>query len=204
MSQRFSPAGAVSGRPEVARVRIASVNVGRPKAVDWSGRSVRTGIYKSPVAGRVQVRTLGLEGDRQADLRVHGGPLKAVYAYPSEHYPLWARELRRSDLAWGAFGENLTTEGLLETEVRIGDRLIAGTALFEVTQPRFPCFKLGNKFAGQAFVKQFALSGRSGFYLAVVREGEVAAGDALRAASHSTSGPTIARAFAESLDGQDG
>jgi MOSC domain-containing protein YiiM len=184
-------------------VKVISVNVGRPKAVDWSGRVVQTGIYKAAVSGPVKVRTLALEGDGQADLRVHGGPRKAVYAYPSEHYAPWSRELRRSDLAWGAFGENLTTEGLVENDVRIGDHLEAGTALFEVTQPRFPCFKLGNKFGTQAFVKQFAQSGRSGFYLAVVREGVIAAGDAVRLSTRSPDGPTVAGAFAEALEGDD-
>jgi MOSC domain-containing protein YiiM len=182
---------------------IVSVNVGRSRTVVWQGRPVKTGIYKEPVAGRVRVGATGLSGDGQADLRVHGGPLKAVYAYPSEHYASWARELSRGDLSWGAFGENLTTAGLLESEVRIGDRLEVGSALLEVTQPRFPCFKLGNKFGSMGFVKQFAASGRSGFYLAVVQEGEVGTGDAIRAAKRAAGRPTIARAFAEALGGED-
>ena len=123
-------------------LKLASVNVGLPRDVEWRGRPVTTGIFKSPVEGRVRVRTLNLEGDRQADLSVHGGPDKAVYAYPEEHYGYWRQELPGVDLPPGSFGENLTTEGLKETEIRIGDRFRIGSTVLRVTQPRMPCAKL--------------------------------------------------------------
>lgn len=158
-------------------MRVLSVNVGEPQEIAWHGRVVRTAIFKQPVSGRVAVRRLGMAGDAQADLTVHGGPDKAVYAYPGEHYPSWRQELGRPDLPWGAFGENLTLEGLVEEDVAIGDRLRIGTAEFVVTQPRLPCFKLALRFERQDIGKLFMASGRSGFYLAVAREGEIAAGD---------------------------
>jgi MOSC domain-containing protein YiiM len=128
-------------------MRVLSVNVGLPRTVSWRGKPVATGIYKEPVAGGIPLRTLNLDGDRQADLRVHGGKDKAVYAYPPEFYELWSRE--RPELAFGlaAFGENLTTEGLLDNDVAVGDRFRIGTAELVVTQPRLPCFKLGIKMA---------------------------------------------------------
>lgn len=158
-------------------MRVLSVNVGTPREVARHGRRVWTAIFKAPVAGRVAVRRLNLEGDAQADLTVHGGAAKAVYAYPGEHYPLWREELGRPDLSWGAFGENLTLEGLVEADVAIGDRLRIGTAELIVTQPRLPCFKLALRFERRDIGKLFMASGRSGFYLAVAREGELAAGD---------------------------
>jgi MOSC domain-containing protein YiiM len=148
-------------------MRIASVNVGLPREVEWRGRSVTTGIFKSPAEGRIPVRTLNLDGDRQADLSVHGGPEKAVYGYPSEHYEFWRDELPGVHLPPGSFGENLTTEGLLETGLRIGDRLRIGSAVLRVTQPRMPCSKLGVRFQREDMVKRFLASGRSGFYFAV-------------------------------------
>ena len=153
------------------------MNVGRPREVEWRGRTVRSSIWKAPQEGRVRVRVLNLEGDEQADLTVHGGRAKAVYLYPSEHYALWRDELADVDLPWGSFGENLTTEGLLEADVRTGDRLRIGSAEFMVTEPRTPCFKLGIRFGSQKMIARFARSGRSGFYLAVMREGDVGAGD---------------------------
>jgi MOSC domain-containing protein YiiM len=158
-------------------MRVLSVNVGLPREVIWRGKAVTTGIYKQPVAGPVRIRTLNLEGDRQADLRVHGGRDKAVYAYPSKFYELWSRE--RPELAFGpgTFGESLTTEGLLDGDVSIGDRFRVGTAELVVTQPRLPCFKLGIKMGRDEFVTEFLERGLYGFYLAVVREGEVEAGD---------------------------
>ncbi|HEX4966702.1 MAG TPA: MOSC domain-containing protein [Thermoanaerobaculia bacterium] len=158
-------------------MKIVSVNVGLPRPVEWRGRRIMTGIFKEPVAGRVAVRRLNLEGDRQADLSVHGGTHKAVYAYPSEHYPFWKNELELADLPWGAFGENLTTEGWWEDEIHIGDRFRAGTAEFVVTQPRTPCFKLALKFDRDDVVERFLESVRPGFYLAVAKEGELEAGD---------------------------
>lgn len=156
---------------------LISVQVGRPRIVLQGSEGVSTGIFKSPVPNRLHMGTLNLEGDRQADLSVHGGPNKAVYAYPSEHYPYWKNELPRTDLPWGAFGENLTTAGLLETNVCIGDRFAIGTTEVVVTQPRLPCFKLNLKFDREDLAKRFLASRRSGFYLRVLREGEIGAGD---------------------------
>jgi len=172
-------------------MKLISVNVGLPREVDWHGRAVQTSIWKKPVQGRVHVATLHLDGDRQSDLSVHGGVDKAVYAYPSEHYAFWQKELPGAVLAPGAFGENFTSEGLLEDEVAIGDRLRVGTAEFIVTQPRMPCFKLGIRFERPDLVKRFLQSKRTGFYLAVQREGEVTAGDPIEFIERSESGVTI-------------
>ncbi len=172
-------------------MKLISVSVGLPREVAWHGRTVLTSIWKKPVQGRVQVATLNLEGDQQSDLSVHGGVDKAVYVYPGEHYPFWRGELPGVDLPFGAFGENLTSEGLLEDEVEIGDRLRIGTAEFIVTQPRMPCFKLGIRFERPDLVKRFLQSRKTGFYLAVQREGEVGAGDAIEFIERSKSGVTI-------------
>jgi len=150
-----------------------------------------TSIYKTPVAGSVQVRWLNLDGDEQSDLTVHGGIDKAVYVYPSEHYAYWKEELPDSPLEWGAFGENFTISGLLEFDVRIGDRLQIGTVEFTVTQPRMPCFKLGIKFGRDDIIKRFLESRRSGFYLRVDREGEVATGDTIEVIRSDASSVTI-------------
>jgi MOSC domain-containing protein YiiM len=163
-----------AGNPSM---RVVSVNVGLPREVVWRGKAVTTGIYKHPVRGRVPVRRLNLAGDRQADLRVHGGPDKAVYAYPSEFYEMWSRDRPELALGPGAFGENLTTEGLLDDDVSVGDRFRVGTAELVVTQPRLPCFKLGIRMGRDDFVLEFLERGLLGFYLAVAREGEVEAGD---------------------------
>jgi MOSC domain-containing protein YiiM len=160
-------------------MKILSVNVSLPKPVSWRGRRIMTGIFKEPVERRVAVRRHNLAGDGQADLSVHGGPEKAVYAYPSEHYPFWRRDLELETLAWGAFGENLTTEGWWEDEVHIGDRFRAGTAELVVTQPRMPCFKLALKFDRDDIVERFLESDRPGIYFAIAKEGELEAGDAL-------------------------
>jgi MOSC domain-containing protein YiiM len=158
-------------------MRVLSVNVGLPRDVSWRGKRVTTGIFKEPVADSVRIRTLNLDGDRQADLRVHGGWDKAVYAYPSEFYELWRRERPELTFPYGMFGENLTTQGLLDENVSIGDRFRVGTAELIVTQPRLPCFKLGIKMGRDTFVTEFLKRGLLGFYLAVAREGEVEAGD---------------------------
>jgi MOSC domain-containing protein YiiM len=163
----------------MSNMKLFSVNVSLPREVSWRRRTVTTGIFKRPVTGRVIVRTLNLEGDRQADLRVHGGPDKAVYAYPSEHYPFWRRELPEMELPWGMFGENLTTVGLLENEVNIGDRFRIGSVELIVTQPRMPCYKLNARFGRADIVKRFLRSGRTGFYFAVEHEGELGAGDSI-------------------------
>ncbi|MBI1876653.1 MAG: MOSC domain-containing protein [Chloroflexi bacterium] len=160
-------------------MKLISVNVGRPRTVIWKGHPVTTGIFKEPVNGQVTLRRLNLAGDKQADLSVHGGPSKAVYVYPAEHYDYWQQELPELNLPWGMFGENLTTQGLLEDAIFIGDRLRVGTAEVMVTEPRMPCYKLALKFGRDDIIKRFLRSGRSGFYLAVLQEGEVAAGDTL-------------------------
>jgi MOSC domain-containing protein YiiM len=160
-------------------VKLVSVNVGLPREVSWQGRVVTTGFFKEPIRGRTMVRTLNVDGDRQADLTVHGGVDKAVYAYPSEHYEYWQAELPGMDLPWGVFGENFTTEGLLEKAACIGDRFRIGETEVIVTEPRMPCYKLGIKFGRADIIKRFLASHRTGFYFAVVREGTVGAGDAM-------------------------
>lgn len=160
--------------------KIISVNVGLPREVLWHGYAVTTGIFKAPVHGRVVLRKLDLDGDRQADLSVHGGAYKAVYCYPLEHYTYWKQELPVHDLTMGNFGENFTTEGLLEESVHLGDRFSIGSAEVVVTQPRLPCYKLGIRFQSDVMVKRFLASKRSGFYLAVMREGDVGVGDEIK------------------------
>lgn len=157
-------------------MKVLSLNVGKPAPVPWQGRTVLTGIFKRPVAGPVSVHRLGLAGDGVADPEVHGGEYKAVYAYPFEHYACFAEMLGRDDFQHGQFGENLTTEGLLETEVGIGDRLTIGGVIFEVTQPREPCFKLGIRMNAPEIIKPFLASRRTGFYLRVIEPGGIAAG----------------------------
>src|SRR5437764_9789023 len=156
-------------------MKVVSVNVGLPRQIVWKGRTVETGIYKQPVDGPVAVGEQNPAGDRQADLTGHGGPQKAVYAYQAENYDYWRKELPDVPLSWGAFGENLTTQGLKEDRVFIGDRMRVGTAVLMVTQPRMPCYKLEVKFQRDYMIKRFLLSGRSGFYFSVIEPGEVSA-----------------------------
>ena len=170
---------------------VVSLNVARPREVEWRGGSVRTSIFKTPSERRLRVTTLNFEGDEQSDLSVHGGVDKAVYAYPSEHYGYWRRELPQIDFPSGAFGENLTIDGLLEENVRIGDRIRVGSAEFVVTQPRMPCFKLGIRFGRPDILERFLRSGRTGFYFAVVREGEVGAGDSIEVIARAEDGLTV-------------
>ena len=158
-------------------MKLISLNVVLPRLVEYNGEPVATGIFKEPVKGPVMLRTLNLAGDRQADLSVHGGPHKAVYAYPSEHYEFWRKELPEMILPYGMFGENFTTEDLFENTVNIGDRLRVGEAELIVTQPRLPCYKLGIKFGRADIIKRFLRSRRTGFYFAVAKEGVVEAGD---------------------------
>src|SRR5438552_9218247 len=162
-------------------MKLVSVNVGLPRLIERDGDSVSTGIFKEPTAGRVMLRTLNLDGDRQADLSVHGGPSKAVYVYPSEHYDYWKQELPEiggaGKLPWGMFGENFTTSGLYEAELNIGDKFCVGSAVVMVTEPRMPCYKLGIRFGRPDIIKRFMTSERTGFYVAVLQEGEVGAGD---------------------------
>ena len=164
-------------------MKLVSVNTGLPRAVMWHGRTVTTGIFKQPVEGRVALRSLNLDGDRQADLSVHGGEYKAVYCYPVAHYDYWQNELPGRELPIGMFGENFTTDGLLEDSVHLGDRFSVGSAEVVVTQPRLPCYKLGLRFQSDDMVRRFLASGRTGFYLAVKREGEVGAGDEIKVIS---------------------
>jgi MOSC domain-containing protein YiiM len=171
-------------------MRLVSVNTGLPQEVSWHGRIVTTAIFKEPVGGRVALRKLNLDGDRQADLTVHGGEHKAVYCYPLAHYDYWKKELRGQELPMGMFGENFTIDDggkalaggkvPLEDTVHLGDRFSVGTAEVAVTQPRLPCYKLGIRFGSDDMVKRFLASGRTGFYLAVLREGEVGAGDEMK------------------------
>jgi len=163
-----------------------------PRLVEYNGEPLATGIYKEPVQDPVMLRTLNLDGDRQADLSVHGGVSKAVYGYPSEHYDFWKSELPEMKLPYGMFGENFTTEGLFEDAVNVGDRFRAGEAELMATEPRLPCYKLGIKFGSSDIIKRFLQSRRTGFYFAVVREGEVKAGDEIELVSRDENGITIA------------
>jgi MOSC domain-containing protein YiiM len=158
-------------------MKLISLNVALPRIVEYNGGPVATGIFKEPVPGPVMLRTFNLIGDRQADLSVHGGVSKAVYVYPSEHYEFWRRELPEMELPYGMFGENFTTEGLFEDAVNVGDRFRAGEAELIVTEPRLPCYKLGLKFGRPDIIRKFLQSRRTGFYFAVLKEGEVKAGD---------------------------
>ncbi len=172
--------------------KLISVNVAMPRDVEWKGRTVTTGIFKEPVDGRVTVQPLSVDGDGQADLSVHGGPSKAVYVYPAEHYTSWRDELDGMDLPWGMFGENFTTEGLLEDTVRIGDRFSIGTTTVQVTEPRVPCYKLAVRFGRVDIVRLFKQSGRTGFYLRVLEEGFVEAGDPIDLLSQDPGEVTVA------------
>ena len=161
-------------------MQVISVNVGMPREVVWKGQTMETGIFKEAMEGRIAVRSLNLEGDRQADLTVHGGLEKAIYAYPADHYPFWREQFPEMELPWGMFGENLTITGLLEETVHIGDHFQVGSAKLMVKQPRVPCYKLGLKFGRDDILKRFLHSGMTGFYFSVLEEGEVAAGDSIR------------------------
>ncbi|HTK38965.1 MAG TPA: MOSC domain-containing protein [Pyrinomonadaceae bacterium] len=203
-------------------MNVLSINVGMPRIVEYRGEPLATGIFKEPVSGKIAVREFNLDGDGQADLRVHGGYYKSVYVYPSEHYEFWRRELPDVELPWGVFGENLTTEGILESDVRPGDRLRIGSAEFLVTQPRYPCYKLGIRFAylnmnsssadtdgtdsrrNIDILRRFTKSGRSGFYLAVERTGELAAGDNIELTAGENDGKTIAEIFNDRVSAKNG
>jgi MOSC domain-containing protein YiiM len=176
-------------------MKIVSVNVGRPRLLSFKGATFSTGIFKAPVRGRVMLRRTNLDGDRQADLSVHGGPDKAVYGYPSEHYDYWSKQLPGHDLPWGAFGENFTTAGMLEKEVSVGDRYRVGSAVVMVKTPRLPCFKLAAKFRRDEIIEEFLKSGFSGFYFSVVDEGKVGAGDEFQFLGGETPTLTILDAF---------
>jgi len=172
-------------------MKIISVNVGFPREVVWKGITVQTAIFKNPVAGAVAIRELNLAGDQQADLTVHGGSEKAVYVYPVEHYEYWRKQLPDISFSWGAFGENLTTEGLSEETLCIGDLLRAGSAILQVTQPRMPCYKLELRFNRDDMIKRFLVSGRSGFYLSVIEPGAVGAGSTVEILDRDPDSVTI-------------
>ena len=161
-------------------MKVLSVNVGLPRKVLFNGQIVTTAIFKDPVKGPIMLRKLNLDGDKQADLTVHGGVDKAVYSYPAEHYDYWRKQFPSMDLVWGMFGENFTTEGLMEDSVNIGDQFQIGYTKLVATQPRMPCYKLGVRFGRMEVIRQFMASGRPGIYFRVLEEGEVEAGDKIR------------------------
>lgn len=171
--------------------KVISLNVGLPRTVYFRGQAVTTGIFKEPIKGRIKIRRLNLDGDKQADLTVHGGPDKAVYAYPAEHYDYWKKRLPNMKLPWGMFGENFTTEGLLEDQVNIGDVFRIGSSEVVATQPRMPCYKLGVKFGRMDIVKQFMESKLPGIYFRVLKEGEVGPGDAIELISRDANNVTV-------------
>ena len=173
-------------------MKLISLNVSSPRIVAWHGEPVTTGIFNEPVDGPLMLRMLNLDGDRQADLTVHGGKSKAVYAYPSEHYEFWNSELPDMDLPYGMFGENFTTEGLFEHTVNVGDCFRVGQAELMVTEPRLPCYKLGIKFGRADIIKRFLQSRRTGFYFAVLKEGKVEAGDEIELISRDANNISIA------------
>lgn len=173
-------------------MNVVSVNVGLPREILWQGRTVTTSIFKSPVEGHVRVGPMNLDGDGQSDLTKHGGASKAVCAYPAEHYDYWRTQLPELDLPWGAFGENLTTRGLFEKNASIGDRLRVGSAELIVREARMPCYKMGIRFQRPDVVNRFLKSGRTGFYLSVESEGEVAAGDEITVLSAARNTMTVA------------
>ena len=180
----------------MAEMKLVSLNTGLPREVMWHGRSVTTGIFKEPVEGRVALRRLNLDGDRQADLTVHGGRYKAVYCYPVAHYDYWRKELAGREVPIAMFGENFTVsvsknEGMLEDSVHLGDQFSVGSAEVIVTQPRLPCYKLGVRFQADDMVKRFLASGRTGFYFAVTREGEVGAGDEIKRIARDPNGVPV-------------
>ena len=172
-------------------MRTVSVNVGLPQEVVWKGIAVETAIFKEPIAGAVRIGQLNLAGDQQADVTVHGGAEKAVYAYPVEHYEYWRRQLPNAVLSWGAFGENLTTEGLGEETLCIGDLLSVGSAILQVTQPRMPCYKLELRFNRDDMIKRFLVSGRSGFYFSVIEPGDVGAESKIEILNRDPEGVTV-------------
>lgn len=173
-------------------MKLISLNVGLPRIVESNGEPVTTGIFKEPKQGPVMLRKLNLDGDRQADLTVHGGVSKAVYGYPVEHYEFWRRELPDMELPFGMFGENFTTEGLREDTLNVGDRFRIGEAELMVSEPRLPCYKLGIKFGRSDILRRFLQSRRTGFYFAVVKEGQVEAGDEIELLSRDSNNITIA------------
>jgi MOSC domain-containing protein YiiM len=161
-------------------MKVLSVNVGLPRKIQYNGQIINTAIFKDPVKGPIILRKVNLDGDRQADLTVHGGIDKAVYSYPVEHYDYWRKQFPDTDLMWGMFGENFTTEGLLEDAVNVGDQFQIGSAMLVATQPRMPCYKLGVRFGRMDVIRRFMTSGRPGIYFKILKEGEVKTGDKIK------------------------
>jgi len=161
-------------------MKVLSVNVGLPRKVLYNGQIINTAIFKDPVKGPIMLRKLNLDGDRQSDLTVHGGIDKAIYSYPIEHYNYWRKQFPDMDLTWGMFGENFTTEGLLEDVVNVGDQFEIGSAKLVATQPRMPCYKLGVRFGRMDVIRRFMTSGRPGIYFKILKEGEVKTGDKIK------------------------
>jgi len=197
MAEQFIGGDFISGNVILllTMMQIVSVNVGTPRVIQRGDNQILTGIFKSPVQGPVAVRTLNLDGDKQADLKVHGGPYKAVYAYPAEHYPFWGSIYPELELPWGSFGENLTTVGMMESSMYIGDQFRVGTAILQVAQPRMPCFKLAAKFDDDEIIDTFISSGRSGIYFSVVKEGQLQAGDEMKLVHRDPVGFSISDAL---------
>jgi MOSC domain-containing protein YiiM len=192
---------------EKPKMQLVSVSVGLPREVTWHGINVSTGIFKTPVEGRVALRKLNLDGDRQADLTVHGGENKAVYCYPLAHYDYWKKELPEQTLPMGSFGENFTADGLLEDSTHLGDRFAVGCAELVVSQPRLPCYKLGVRFNSDDMARRFLVSGRTGFYFAVAREGDVGAGDEIKLIARDPNAVAVSEMtrlyFAQTYNGAD-
>ena len=172
-------------------MKVLSVNVGLPRKVIFYGQNVTTGIFKESIKGPVMVKKLNLDGDRQADLTVHGGLDKAVYSYPNEHYYYWSNQFSNLDFVWGMFGENFTTEGLMEDNVNIGDHFQIGSAKLVSTQPRMPCYKFGVRFGTMEIIKRFLSSGRSGIYFKVLEEGKVRPGDEIKSIKRDKNNVTV-------------
>jgi len=172
-------------------MKLISLNVGLPRQVNFRGEVVNTGIFKEPIQRRVKLRKLNLDGDKQADLTVHGGIDKAVYSYAKEHYEFWRKDLQDVSLSWGMFGENFTTEGMFEESVNIGDTFQIGTTRVIATQPRMPCYKLGVKFGRMDIIKRFLASGLTGIYFKVLQEGEVGVGDEIKLINRDQNNVTV-------------
>ncbi|MDP9489337.1 MAG: MOSC domain-containing protein [Thermoproteota archaeon] len=172
-------------------MKLLSLNVALPRQVNFQNELVTTGIFKEPVSGRVRLRKLNLDKDKQADLTVHGGTDKAVYAYAGEHYSYWRKELHGTPLPWGMFGENFTTQGMFEETINVGDQFQVGTAKVIATQPRMPCYKLGVKFGRIDIIKKFLASGLTGVYFKVLKEGELEQGDEIKLIKKDKNNVTI-------------
>src|SRR3954467_9960439 len=172
--------------------RLLSVNVGRPREIAWRGKTVCTSVWKAPVEGRRLVRRLNVDGDAQGDLHGHGGEHRAVFVYQMDSYRHWERELERSDFTFGQFGENFTVDGLNDDEVCIGDRYRIGTALFEVSQPRVTCYRVGIRMDEPRIPALLVSHHRPGFYFRVLEEGDVQAGDEIVKLASGTEQMTVA------------